>query len=102
MWANRRYVHLMEEGDHLLLFAGPGEPRAPDFDEPALKWQYSTAKMTLAQDVMDGIVMFDEDDNPYIEDENGEENKDLKAIYAMHPEYASYKTLASFPFRLAT
>lgn len=91
MWANQRYVHMVEEGDHMLLFAGPGEPRAPDFNEPRIKWQYSSAKVILVQEVMDGNIMFDDDDKPYIIDENGDVSHELKAIYAMHPEYASYK-----------
>ena len=81
MYANHRYVNILKEGDHMLLFEGPGEPRLPDSNEPNVKWQYSQARRLLVQDINDGIVEFNDDDTPTM---------DLKEIFGMHIEYSEY------------
>ena len=81
MWANHRYCNVLKEGDHLMLFGGPGEPRPPDSDEPKIKWRFSKARRLLVDDVNAGIIKFDHNDEPLM---------DVKDIYAMHVEYADY------------
>ena len=51
MWANHRYVKVLKEGDHKLLFGGPGELRVDGFKEPRIKWQHSKAKRLLVEDI---------------------------------------------------
>ncbi|CAJ1956081.1 unnamed protein product [Cylindrotheca closterium] len=81
MWANHRYLNVLKEGNHLLLFGGPGEPRPPESKEPNIKWQFSKARRLLVEAVNKGEIVFNEDDEP---------QQDLKEIYASKPEYSEY------------
>ena len=81
MWANYRYLKVEKEGKPELLFGGPGEARVDGFKEPRIKWQHSKARRLLVDDVKDGNVEFDDDDNPLLP---------IKDIFSMHPEYADY------------
>ena len=81
MWANNRYLKVEKEGKPELLFGGPGEARVDGFKEPRIKWQHSKARRLLVDDVKDGNVEFDDDDNPVLP---------IKDIFSMHPEYADY------------
>lgn len=86
MWASPRFVHVLKEGDRMLLFGGPGAPQPPDVEKKnKIKWQYSKRKRILVEDVKNGVVDFDEDIERWLI--NGEVST-LEEIFTMHPEYA--------------
>ena len=80
LYTNARWVALTEEGHHLDLFDGPGEPRE-DFEEPKTKWGNSMARKMLYDDIANEIVRFDEENMPLMT---------LEDIYSMNPEYSKY------------
>jgi hypothetical protein len=80
--ANVRYVKVTMEGDPNDLFDGPGEPLPEPFQEPKRKWRNSRARRLLCDDVKNGVVQFDENNNKPV--------MSLEEIYSMHPEYGEY------------
>jgi hypothetical protein len=52
--------------------------------EPTIKWRHSKAKRLLYQDILNGIVPLES------EDEEGNPTMPLYEIYTMRPEYAEY------------
>jgi len=85
------WVKVISEGHHLELCDGPGEPLPKGKQtEPKIKWRHSRPRALLYKDIEDGVIEFDEDNQPV---------QSLEEIYAMRPEYSDY-LLVNFERRL--
>mmetsp|Transcript_8627 Transcript_8627/g.20738 ORF Transcript_8627/g.20738 Transcript_8627/m.20738 type:complete len:232 (+) Transcript_8627:152-847(+) len=116
MWANSRFVDVIEEGGHKLLFGGlepitpgasPGhntDSQHDNYKEPIKHWHISKARKLLVEDVTNGVIKplikvidddNDDDDNQQPECcwmlHNSPEAVSLQEVYTMRPEYAEYR-----------
>jgi hypothetical protein len=81
MHANKRYVHITEEGDLERLFEDEGEG-----EQGKVKWRDSTARRLLYLDVMNGLIL---------------DSMTTEEAFVHRPEFATYD-LQKFASRLAT
>ena len=84
LYANKRYVKVIEEGEDDGFFEEAGEG-----EESKVKWADSQAKQVLYQDIINGEY----------QDKNGNLSMSIQEIYMSRPEFAAYDD-KKFPSRL--
>lgn len=84
MHANRRWIHVEEEGATENFFPEDAVPLGPQPDgkwiEPKVKWAKSVAKSLMYRDIKRGNIPLQLDENTMT----------FEDVYLMHPEYADW------------